>query len=111
MELFRRSVACALQGLMFAVVLRSDSPRLFLAAAGSARTIDLSTLDATVRLPRTGTAGFVQYLDPGELDGMQVLACTVLFARKASAEVAGRLAVEGWAWREAQRVIDSDFPR
>ena len=102
----KRALACALQRMLYAVVLSGDSPHFF--GVDDAAGIDLSTLDAVHEdsgagpLPRGGTSGFVQYLDPSETSVMRTLSCTALFAREASVAVAEGLKAEDWAWREAR---------
>ena len=52
-------------------------------------------------IPRRGTAGFVQYLNPSEPSVMRNLSRTALFTHAASVAVAEGFAAEGWAWRDA----------
>ena len=87
----------ALQRLLFAAVLRGDSPHLFLAGGR----VDLTRLDATQPqpLPRAGTGGFVQYLNPSEPTALARLERGALFAPKAAAGVGARFVAQGWAWR------------
>ena len=103
------ALAAALQRLLFAVALRADSPRLLLAGGR----VDLTRLDAArpgggsaMPLPRVGTGGMVQYLDPDEPVSRARLERSALFARKASPEVGVRSKAQGlwrgrWAWRDA----------
>ena len=96
-----RALVVALQRLLFAVALRADSPHLLLAGGR----VDLTQLDAShdgSPLPRAGTGGLVQYLDPSEVSSWQRLEGTALFARKAAAAVGARFEVQQWAWRSAE---------
>ena len=99
-----RALAAALQRLLFAVALRADSPRLLLAGGR----VDLTRLDearpggggSAMPLPRAGTGGMVQYLDPSEPASRARLEHSALFARKASPEVGARFEAQGWTWRD-----------
>ena len=53
-------------------------------------------------LPRAGTAGMVQYLDPSEPSSRARLERSALFARKAAPAVGARFETQGWAWRDAE---------
>ena len=100
-----RTLVAALQRLLFAVALRADSPRLLLAGGR----VDLTRLDVACQagggsampLPRAGTGGMVQYLDPSEPASRASLERSALFAPKASPEVGVRFEAQGWAWRES----------
>ena len=73
--------------------------------------MDLTHLDAAppggggsaMPLPRAGTGGMVQYLDPSEPVARARLERSALFAHNASPEVGLRFEAQGWAWRGRSR--------
>ena len=85
------------------MALRADSPRLLLAGGR----VDLTRLDAArpggggaMPLPRAGTAGMVQYLNPSEPASRVRLERSALMARKAAPAAGARFEAQGWAWRD-----------
>ena len=84
--------------LLFAVMLRADSPHLLLKGGRA----DLSRLGAAppgggsvMSLPRAGTGGMVQYLDPSEPEPCARLQGSALFSWKASTAVGARFEAQG----------------
>ena len=73
--------------------------------------VDLTPLDtappggggSAMPLPRAGTGGMVQYLNPSEPASRARLDPSALFARKADPAVGARFEAQGWAWRDARR--------
>ena len=57
-------------------------------------------------LPRAGTAGMVQYLNPSEPASRARLERSALFARKAAAAVGARFETQGWGWRDAKAAAE-----
>ena len=70
--------------------------------------MDLTRLDvarhgggsSAMPLPRAGTAGMVQFLDPSEPASRARLERSALFSRKTAPAASARFETQGWAWRD-----------
>ena len=86
------------------------------AVRSGADAVDLTRLDvarhgggsSAMPLPRAGTAGMVQYLNPSEPASRARLERSALFARKAAPAVGARFETQGWTWRDAEAAAEED---